>query len=85
MDTGILTLSTVVFLFQGSGLDIFTILDKYGFPTAVLAVAILFIWNRQKRSDADAAAQRQETNDLIRKLLEQKECKFTGERPGINL
>lgn len=59
--------SYVWFLIQGTGesVDFFTTLDRYGFPTAALIITVWFIWNRQKKSDAERNDLNQERNNLI--------------------
>lgn len=53
----------------GGDFNIFSILDKYGYPTAFLVVVLLILMNRQKKADADAKTQKEaadkERNDLI--------------------
>jgi hypothetical protein len=49
--------------------DIWHILDKYGYPTAILTLALLFIWNRQKKSDGERTELMERNNNLTEQLL----------------
>lgn len=49
--------------------NIWNVLDKYGFPTAALAITVLFIWNRQKKADAERAELLGRNNELLTQLL----------------
>ncbi len=50
-------------------LDLPAVLDRYGYPTAILCVVLWFVWNRQKKADKDSWERQQaadkERNDLI--------------------
>jgi len=52
-----------------SNADIWTVLDKYGFPTAMLTITVLFIWNRQKKADSDRNDLISRNNELTQQLI----------------
>lgn len=60
--------------------DIWAVLDKYGFPTAMLTVVVLFIWNRQKKADGERNELISQNSELVREVINavkaSNACKF---------
>lgn len=82
MRIGIMAILTVyAYLFEiANQLDLWAILDKYGFPTAAVIAACWFIWNRQKASDQERNGLIQQNNLITERLIKAVEagnaCKF---------
>src|SRR3954464_13358802 len=68
----VITTSVSIFTLMQTTLfdqSIWQVLDKYGYPTAMLALAIWFIWNRQKKADGDRNDLISRNNELTRELI----------------
>lgn len=83
MTIKLLMVSVGTFLFQspvGSDFNIWTQIDKFGWPTVLSVLLLWFFWDRQKKADLERNALIQQSNLLTQQLIKEvrdgNSCKF---------